>query len=48
MSPITPGPVLLRSEGAYSSIKDKSQFLKVDLLVKEMMLASFYLVVDPS
>lgn len=35
--------VLLHNKGAYSSIKDKCQFVKVDLFVKEVMLASFYL-----
>lgn len=48
VSPITPGPALLHSEGAYSSTKDKCQFVQVDLWVKEMMSAGFFLVVDPS
>lgn len=43
MSPIAPNPVLLHNKGAYSSIQAKCQFVKVDLFVNEMMLASFYL-----
>lgn len=43
VSPMAPSSAPLCNEGAYSSIKDKYQFVKVDLFVKDMMLASFYL-----